>query len=171
MEYDDDDLIRRGVVKGRVVGVYGNGTAPVLLLTTAISDPTDIHQVQFMSHSGIDANPADGSIATIVSLSRAWKVALGTDDGITPETNAGEFEIYSSAAGAKKAQIRCTAAGKIAIQTQGASESLKSILDALITAIDGITTFGSPGSHSLTQTSKDALNAIKTRIDAFLTEI
>ena len=175
MEYDDDDLIRRGVICGRQIGYNGNGTKKVLLLSAAISDPTDIHQLQFMAHAGVDANPPDGSIATVVSLSRTWKVALGTDDGIVPETSAGEYEIYSSADGKKVALIRCNVDGTIALQNRKSdgtvNESLKAILDDLITAIDGIITFGSPGSHTLTQASKDALNAVKTRVNTFLAEV
>jgi len=157
------------------------------LLQTLLSSSDDVQTVQLITQAGDDLNPPIGSLLAVVPFGRSWKVALGSYDGITPETMPGEREIYSSVDGIKKAKIRCTRAGKIAMQND--SESLYAILSDLISVIDGIKTelashkhtIAAPGASTETgltdveyvvsSDSQTALNTIKTRISEFLIEV
>jgi phage gp45-like len=129
----------------------------------------DIQTVQLMTHAGDDINPPDGSRIVVLSVGRAYKIAIASEDGIEPEVAPGEREIYSSVDGARMARVRLTSEGLVVIQNQ--DESLLQILSDLINTLVTITTFGSPVKHVLSNDSQDALNDIKDRLSSLLGEI
>jgi phage gp45-like len=109
--------------------------------------------VELMSLGGIDCCPVVGSQVVTVQLSTNVLVAVATDDKITPTSEPGEFEIYSSASGGKLARIKLNAAGEVEIHLAGEDnatgtavrfaelkagfDQLKSDLNGLISAYAG----------------------------------
>lgn len=108
--------MRIGRVDSSEIAINRDGEKPVMLLQVEITDPDDLQTVEFIQAAGIDFNPAPDTTVIVSELGAAWKIAIGADDGIEPETAAGEFQFYSSAGGAKKAKIHLFADGKIRIE-------------------------------------------------------
>jgi hypothetical protein len=74
-----------------------------------------------------------GSIVVIQALSDAFKVGVAVDDGIEPEADEGEYEIYSSAGGTKKARVKCEVGGNV-IHNEGSRLVARKDDSVLITA-------------------------------------
>jgi len=102
-----------GKVIGSAVDVNRDSDGNVLLLTVEITEGDDLQEIELFRHSGVDYNPPAGSIVVIQTLSDAFKVGVAVDDGIEPEADEGEYEIYSSEGGSKKARVKCDADGNV----------------------------------------------------------
>ena len=102
-----------GKVIGSAVDVNRDSDGNVLLLTVEITEGDDLQEIELFRHSGVDYNPPAGSIVVIQTLSDAFKVGVAVDDGIEPEAEEGEYEIYSSEGGSKKARVKCDADGNV----------------------------------------------------------
>ena len=100
-----------GKVIGSAVDVNRDSDGNVLLLTVEITEGDDLQEIELFRHAGVDYNPPVGSIVVIQILSEAFKVGVAVDDGIEPEADEGEYEIYSSEGGSKKARVKCDADG------------------------------------------------------------
>ncbi len=100
-----------GIVTGFEFGPNRDGTKDVLKLQVQIADPDDIQTVEYMSSAGDDTIPPVGSIVTILSAGPAWKIAIASQDNITPSMSEGERKIYSSSGGAIKAFINWLSSG------------------------------------------------------------
>lgn len=88
-----------------------DGEKPVLLLKVEISDPDDQQTVEYIQSAGDDYNPPPGVTVFISEVGEAWKIAIGADDGIEPESAAGEREIYAHLDGEKKGRVKCKTDG------------------------------------------------------------
>ena len=100
-----------GKVIGSAVDVNRDSDGNVLLLTVEITEGDDLQEIELFRHAGVDYNPPVGSIVVIQTLSDAFKVGVAVDDGIEPEADEGEYEIYSSEGGSKKARVKCDSDG------------------------------------------------------------
>lgn len=89
-------MIQRGKVTGREIKKNRDGTKNVLLLQVEITDPDDIQTVEYMTPSGEDANPPNGSDVAIVSVGNAYKIAITADNGVEPVMAPGEKRLYST---------------------------------------------------------------------------
>lgn len=96
---------------GRVISsrkaINRDGDTPVLLLKVEISDPNDDQTVEYAQASGDDYNPPPDTTVIITELGEAWKIAIAGDDGIEPESDPGEREIYAHVGGVKKGRVKC----------------------------------------------------------------
>ena len=100
-----------GTVRGFEIGPNRDGTNDVLLLQVEMSDPDDIQTVEYFSGAGDDTIPPVGSLVTILSVGRAWKIAIASNDNIAPSMTEGERKIYSSDGGVIKAFINWLSSG------------------------------------------------------------
>lgn len=100
-----------GTVKGFQIGPNRDGTQNVLLLQVEMSDPDDIQTVEYYSGAGDDTIPPEGSLVTVLSVGRAWKIAIASNDNIAPSMAEGERKIYSSSGGAIQAFINWLSTG------------------------------------------------------------
>lgn len=129
-----------GTVKGFQIGPNRDGTEDVLLLQVEMSDPDDIQTVEYYSGAGDDTIPPEGSLVTILSVGRAWKIAIASNDNIAPTMAEGERKIYSSDAGVIKAFINWLADGDLELNGNANSavtfSALNTALQSLVTAIN-----------------------------------
>jgi hypothetical protein len=102
-----------GKVISSAVDVNRDSDGNVRLLTVEITEGDDLQEIELFRHAGVDYNPPAGSIVVIQALSDAFKVGVAVDDGIEPEADEGEYEIYSSEGGSKKARVKCDADGNV----------------------------------------------------------
>jgi hypothetical protein len=129
-----------GVVTGRRIGKNRDGDKSVLILQVSLIDGEDTRSIEIFS-SG-DFNPANGTRVYICDVSDSYQVAVATSDGLTPEVEAGEVEIYSTdnPVTAKQARIYLNKDGEI-ILNQGTKSAvnfldLNTQLQLLVTAIN-----------------------------------
>jgi len=102
-------VIRSEVAKNR------DGEGNVLLLTVEIAEPGDEQTVELFRPAGIDARPAADVSVLVADLGQSWPIALAVDDELEPEAEEGEAELYSYAAGAKLARVKCNADSEVVI--------------------------------------------------------
>lgn len=102
-----------GKVTNREVTVSRESDGPVLLLQVELTNERDVQDVELIKHAGVDFNPPDGSFVVVIPLANAFKVAVAVDDGIESEVDPGEYEIYSSKSGLKKAKTRWNTDGEV----------------------------------------------------------
>ncbi len=129
-----------GTVKGFQIGPNRDGTNNVLLLQVEMSDPDDIQTVEYYSGAGDDTIPPEGSLVTVLSIGRAWKIAIASNDSIAPSMAEGERKIYSSDGGVIQAFINWLASGNLELNGTGNSavtfSALNTALQGLVTAIN-----------------------------------
>lgn len=129
-----------GVVTGRRTGKNRDGDKNVLLLQVELIENEDVRTIEIFS-SG-DFNPANGTRVYICNVSDSYQVAVATSDGLTPEVEAGEVEIYSTdnPVTAKQARIYLNKDGEIILNhgTKSAVNyvDLNTQLQLLVTAIN-----------------------------------
>lgn len=104
-----------GKVTNKEVRTDRDSENKVLMLQVELTDERDIQDVELFKSAGEDATPHDGAFVIVLSLSEAFKVAVGVEDGIEPETKAGEKEIYSydEYGGSKLARVLCNEDGEV----------------------------------------------------------
>lgn len=102
-----------GKVISSAIDINRDSDGPVRLLTVEISEGEDLQEVELFRHAGVDYNPPVGSMVVIQALSDAFKVGVAVDDGIEPEADEGEYEIYSSEGGSKLARVKCDKSGNV----------------------------------------------------------
>jgi len=89
-------MFRIGRVTGSEITNNRDGDDIVRLLQVEITDTDDIQTVEQIRGLGDDQNPQDDSAVIIADLGKAWKIAIGLDDGVDPTmTEKGERQIYS----------------------------------------------------------------------------
>lgn len=159
-----------GKITGCRIGKNRDGDKDRIILQIEIIPGEDVRTIELFSGAGDDSNPANGCRVCVIPVSDSYQIASGISDGLLPETDPGDKEIYSTnnPVTQKKAQLRLKANGKTFLKNE--TENFKTIIDDLIDAIEDMTTFGSPSNHSVSPASKIALEAIKTRIGNLLTE-
>jgi len=157
-------MIMTGNVVGFEIAEKGDSTTQTVILDVMFTDRDDIRPVEWLVGPGRDSVPSFGSRVIVFQLSSGYLVSFGGNDGITPESDEGEEEIYSSVSGVKKARVKTKNDGLIAIAND--LHELKDLMGELFTEIKAITTFGSPTSHQVTAASKLALDAVETKFNA-----
>ena len=129
-----------GIVTGRRIGKNRDGDKDVLILQVSLIENEDTRSIEIFSSS--DFNPANGTRVYICNVSDSYQVAVATSDGITPESEPGEVEIYSTdnPVTAKQARIYLNKDGEI-ILNQGTKSAVNYVdlntqLQLLVTAIN-----------------------------------
>jgi hypothetical protein len=102
-----------GIVKDFKIEKNRDADKKTIMLQVELDDTDDVQSVELINASGVDYNPPSGSQVIILDLGPAWKVAIASDDNVEPDTDPGDYEIYSSdAAGeAKLSFVKCTRDG------------------------------------------------------------
>jgi len=129
-----------GIVTGRRIGKNRDGDKDVLILQVSLIENEDTRSIEIFSSS--DFNPANGTRVYICNVSDSYQIAVATSDGITPESEPGEVEIYSTdnPVTAKQARIYLNKDGEI-ILNQGTKSAVNYVdlntqLQLLVTAIN-----------------------------------
>lgn len=129
-----------GVVTGRRISKNRDGDKNVLILQVSLIENEDTRSIEIFSSS--DFNPANGTRVYICNVSDSYQVAVATSDGLTPECEPGEVEIYSTdnPVTAKQARIYLNKDGEI-ILNQGTKSAVNYVdlntqLQLLVTAIN-----------------------------------
>ena len=129
-----------GTITGRRIAQNRDGNTNVRLLQVEIIQGEDIRTVEIFCP--MDYNPANGTQVDVITVSGVYQIAIGFSDGLTPEVDPGEYEIYSTdnPVTAKQATIRLNADGEIILNsgTGTAVEygALDTALQLLVTAIN-----------------------------------
>jgi hypothetical protein len=106
-----------GKVRGFEIKENRDGGDKVLLLQVEVTGPDDIQTVEYYQAAGQDSNPEIDSLVAFLPAGRAWKIALGANDGIEPESDPGEYKIYSSVSGTIKAFFKLLNTGLARIES------------------------------------------------------
>lgn len=157
-----------GTVKGYQIGKNRDSSQDVLLLQCAISADDDIQLVEYMNAPGDNTIPPIGSIVTILSAGRSWKIAIACND--TKDFDSGLSEgdkyLYSKS---EASYVRILSDGNIelngnsdnAVRYADLNTALQSYVEAvnaaLATKLDGS---GSSGTLSL-DISGSKVNEVK----------
>lgn len=83
------------VITGRRIGTNRDGTNLRVLLQV-VDIPEDVQTVELFTQCGIDSNPANGCRVNVIPVTNSYKIGVGVSDGLTPEVDPGEKEIYST---------------------------------------------------------------------------
>jgi hypothetical protein len=112
-----------GIITGRRIGKNRDGNQDRVILQVEIS-ADDVQTVELFTQAGEDTNPADGCRVNIIPVSDSYKIGVGVSDGLTPEVDPGEKEIYSTddPVTVKKARIKLNKDGDIIIDADGGAE-------------------------------------------------
>jgi hypothetical protein len=104
-----------GRVTGREIATNRESDRPVLLLQVELTNERDVQDVELFCEAGSDTSPHDEDLVLVLSLADAYQIAVGVDDGIEPEVDEGEKEIYSYSkhGGPKKAKTRWNSDGEV----------------------------------------------------------
>jgi hypothetical protein len=110
-----------GRVTGFEVGKNKEGDDESLLLQVELSEPDDVQTVELFGSGGRDYNPPTNSTVVVISIADAMQIAVAVNDGITPESEPGEVELYSvdKYAGSKKAKLKLLTDGVAKINDGG----------------------------------------------------
>ncbi len=110
-----------GRVTGYEIGKNKEGEVDVLLLQVEISEPDDVQTVELYQSGGRDYNPPTNSTVIVIPIADALQIAVAVNDGITPESEPGETEIYSvdEYAGSKQAKVKLFTDGICKINNGG----------------------------------------------------
>lgn len=110
-----------GRVTGYEIGKNKEGEVDVLLLQVEISEPDDVQTVELYQSGGRDYNPPTNSTVIVIPIADALQIAVAVNDGITPESEPGEAEIYSvdEYAGSKQAKVKLFTDGVCKINDGG----------------------------------------------------
>lgn len=129
-----------GVVTGRRISKNRDGDKDVLILQVELITGEDTRSIEIFSSS--DFNPANGTRVYICNVSDSYQIAVATSDGLTPESEPGEVEIYSTdnPVTSKQARIYLNKDGEI-ILNKGTKSAVNYVdlntqLQLLVTAIN-----------------------------------
>jgi hypothetical protein len=110
-----------GRVTGFQIGKNREGEVDCLLLQVEVSEPDDIQTVELYGSGGRDYNPPTNSTVVVIPIHQALQIAVAVNDGIVPESEPGEVELYSvdGYAGSKKAKLKLFVDGICKINNGG----------------------------------------------------
>ena len=109
-------------ITGREIKRNKNASTPSRLLQSQVTGKDDIQTVEQLRQAGIDSGPVDDSVAYVIPLSKAWKVAVGVNDLIAPEATPGQLILYSQEGGSKMTQIKLNPDGSLVIDSAAGAE-------------------------------------------------
>jgi phage gp45-like len=109
------------------------------MLQVEMTGPDDIQDVEWQTPAGEESSPPDGAMVFILSIGKAFKVAIACDDGFEPEISTGEKQIYSQAEGIKQAKMLLDKIGNLIltpsaighIELAGSSRSASGVDDKI----------------------------------------
>jgi hypothetical protein len=110
-----------GRVTGYGIGKNKEGEVNTLLLQVEVSEPDDVQTIELFKSGGLDYNPPTNATVIVLSVTDALQIAVAVNDGVAPESEPGEIEIFSVAeyAGEKKARMKFFTDGKAKINDGG----------------------------------------------------
>ena len=127
-----------GTVTGRRIGKNRDGDKDRIILQIEIITDEDVRTVELFTQHGDDTNPANGCRVCVIPIFGSYDIAVGVSDGLTPEVDPGEREIYSTdnPVTEKKARLKLATNGDTIIN-QGTDSAVKyselnSILQQLV---------------------------------------
>jgi hypothetical protein len=98
---------------GKIIGFEitknKDSDSDVLMLQVELTEESDVQTVELFRHAGVDYNPPAESTTVTIPVTESLRIAIATDDGITPESAPGEYEIYSSDGTSKLSKVKCDA--------------------------------------------------------------
>lgn len=156
-----------GIVRGYEVKKNRDGSQNVLMLQVEISGPDDNQSVEYMSHAGDDHIPPIGSVVTILTAGKSWKIAIASNDTIDFDSSLkeGDRKLYSKN---NASFIKILSDGTIELNGNAdfavAFNDLKAGFDAFVGTFNShVHTSGGSGSPTTTPTvpSTDNIDASK----------
>lgn len=104
-----------GRVTNREIATNRDSDRPVLLLQVELTSAQDVQDVELFTAAGEDSSPHDDDYVVVLSLADAFQIGIGVDDGIEPEVDEGEKEIYSyeKHGGPKLAKVKLDKDGNV----------------------------------------------------------
>lgn len=116
-----------GRVTGYEIGKNKEGEEDSLLLQVEMTETNDIQTVELFGSGGKDYNPPTDARVVVLSIADAMQIAVAVNDGVTPESEPGEDEIYSveEYGGPKKARLKCFTDGKLKLNEGGPAAARK----------------------------------------------
>ncbi|MBU1080901.1 MAG: hypothetical protein KKB59_10485 [Spirochaetes bacterium] len=122
-----------------------NGEGHALMLQVQFSGGADVRTVQYMPQAGEDTVPVRGTRVAVVDVG-GLLVAVASQDGIKSTGKMGEKELYShNSAGQKLASLRLKDNGHAWLGNRPSGKNLRTVLQNLITGIQGATYIPYPG--------------------------
>jgi len=152
-----------GVITGRKISRNRDGDKNVLILQVELIEGEDTRSIEIFSSA--DFNPANGTRVYICDVSDSYQVAVATSDGLTPEVEPGEVEIYSTdnPVTTKQARIYLNKDGEI-ILNRGTKSAVNYVdlnakLQSLVSAINAALATKRDGSGAAGSLSLDLSSA------------
>jgi hypothetical protein len=110
-----------GRVTGYEIDKNKEGDEDSLLLQVELTESNDVQTVELYGSGGRDYNPPTDSTVVVIPIADALQIAVAVNDGIAPESEPGETEIYSvdKFAGEKQASVKCFTDGKVVLNFEG----------------------------------------------------
>jgi phage gp45-like len=106
-------MIEIGRIIGSEVATNRDSDEPVRLLQVELTALDDVQSVELFTQAGDDNNPPDDAMCMVLTVSDALKIIVAVSDGLEPEVERGERELYSQENGEKKARFKLQKDGKI----------------------------------------------------------
>jgi len=106
-----------GIITGRKIGKNKGGDVDRLVLQVEVIENEDTRSIELFPGAGVDVNPAKNSRVNIIDVTDSYQIAGEISDDLTPETNAGETEIYSTddPVTMRKARVKCDSSGNVVL--------------------------------------------------------
>lgn len=99
-------MIQIGRITGSDVGVNKDSDTPVRILQVELTGVDDVQSCELFTQAGEDNNPPNDAFCLVLDVSAALKIIVAISDGLTPECDQGERELYSQENGEKQARIK-----------------------------------------------------------------
>jgi len=111
---------------GRVTGFEvgknrENEDDDVILLQVEMEEDGDIQTVELFGSGGRDYVPPIDSKVVVLDVSDAMQIAVAVSDGVTPDSDEGEIDLYSveQFGGPRKARVKLLANGSLELNNGG----------------------------------------------------
>ncbi len=116
-----------GRVTGYEIGTNKEGEEENVLLQVEMTEEDDIQTVELYGSGGRDYNPPTNATVIVIPIADALQIAVAVNDGITPESEPGDAEIYSvdKYGGSKQAKVKCFKDGRVKLNNGGKGAARK----------------------------------------------
>lgn len=154
-------MLETGTITGREIARNKDAERVTLLLQVTVSGPDDVQTCELQSFAGEDYQPPDGARVFVADVSSTYRVVVAVDDGIDPDPTIeqGERELYSSAAGERKARVRLLKDGTIRVNEGNGTAvefaRMKQAFDDLVSQVNSFIT-GTFNTHTHAVAGKTA---------------
>ncbi len=108
---------RTGLIVNRETKPVRTGGCDVRIAQVLLTEVSDTQTCHLAEHAGEESNPPDGSLATVLAVSPAFKQVIAVDDGISPVMAVGGKRVYSIDPDAAEtvAEVRLLPTGEIQV--------------------------------------------------------